>query len=884
MNSATNSSLLRNALAVLLGICWATLSLAQQTNIRGTLRDSAARPVAHASVQLLGPSGRLISFMVSDTGGKFSFVLPDSLKSDQLRLEVNHLGYQKVGQYLVPGKFEYPITLVPQTISLAQVAVKSRPRISAAGDTLLYDIQSFAKGEDRSIGDVIKRLPGMEVDENGLIKFNGKSISNLYIDGDDLLAQRYAVGTRAIPHSMVKGLEVLQNHQERKVLKDKVLSDRVALNLVIKDEAKLNLSGSAKVAAGLPEEIDLEANTILFNKRYKMLNALNGNNTGRDLGTAYSAPGLLGTGTANAPGLPKSRYFFNRSASLNASHLLNTGSEFQWKASADLLVDQNQFTYQNRTDIYAGGDTIRYEEFQNTQSEPFLAGLSLQGRLNKDRYFFNNETSLRYLRERHSAGLNGSTSHMDQSLRNRLKSFSNILEYIPQLAGGNILSLRWQLKYQTAPQELSIQPGIHPEELNHSEPYAATLQYADMPGWETEASMGYRLTKGKISKNFSAAVRIESHDLHSQLRLWQNSGLMRELQGNYQNDLHWKKAEYAVAANLESKTKAWEWVLNLPLSLRRVRYFDRGFQLDESRVYYLFQPSGRIRYKTGPENYVELGYSFQNRTGTLTDLFRGAILRNYRSLYANEAGLLDESGHDLTANYHHRKTLQMLFLHAGINLNRSSASHISSQRVDGQISRIIQLPFANDITRFSAYAGVSKYIFAFGATAGVKVNWNTGRINQFFNGSLLPYRNVTFTISPELEMRLLKTVSLNYRADGRVLRSSAVQVQNAGESSRIYQLDESLGMTLSPSPGFMVRASGRHFLTAESGEPNKHFMFADVFLRYRLNRWKSDIELDVSNIANVRNYQRFSLSANRYTHDQYKLRGRMFLLRYAFNF
>lgn len=75
----------------------------------------------------------------------------------------------------------------------------------------------------------------------------------------------------------------MQSHQPLKVLKDKVMSDRIAVNLVIKEEAKLSMSGQAKLGIGLPHQYDGELNTILFNKKYEMLNVLKGNNVGVDL-------------------------------------------------------------------------------------------------------------------------------------------------------------------------------------------------------------------------------------------------------------------------------------------------------------------------------------------------------------------------------------------------------------------------------------------------------------------------------------------------------------------------------------------------------------------------------------------------------------------------
>src|SRR5690606_7831628 len=170
----------------------------------------------------------------------------------------------------------------------------------------------------RTIEDVIKRLPGMEVNEDGKIKFNGQDISNLYIDGDDLLDDKYAIGTKTIPYAMVKGVEVLQNHQPLKVLKNKVFSDQIAVNLVIKEEAKLKLSTQARLGIGLPQQYEGELNAILFNKKYKMLNVLKGNNTGDDLRSDFNGfnrssllssmgnaqpKALLSAGTTGSPAL-----------------------------------------------------------------------------------------------------------------------------------------------------------------------------------------------------------------------------------------------------------------------------------------------------------------------------------------------------------------------------------------------------------------------------------------------------------------------------------------------------------------------------------------------------------------------------------------------------
>jgi len=127
-----------------------------------------------------------------------------------------------------------------------------RPFLRTTGDTLSYKVSDFSNPQDRVIGDVIKKLPGIDVAKDGKISYNGKAISNLYIGGDNLLDDKYNIATNNIPNGVVDQVQVLQNNQPIKMLRDKVVSDDVALNLTIKKDARLQTVGQETVGAGLP--------------------------------------------------------------------------------------------------------------------------------------------------------------------------------------------------------------------------------------------------------------------------------------------------------------------------------------------------------------------------------------------------------------------------------------------------------------------------------------------------------------------------------------------------------------------------------------------------------------------------------------------------------
>lgn len=355
--------LLRHYISLFILLC-ASFGFAQQQTISGHLSDKqTGQPIASASVSIKSSANKVVAFKVTDKQGRFAIVTTANL--DSASLEVNHLGYKKHSIPLRGKLTGLKVEVELSSIRLADVEVKSRPQIRRIGDTLSYQVNTFAQEEDRSIGDVLKRLPGMEVSESGAIKYLGKSISKFYIDGDDLLDDRYNIGTRTIPHKMVKDIQVLNNHEHLKVLKNKRFTDDVAINLVIKEDAKLKMTSEAQLAAGLPKLYEGELNGILFNKKYKLLNVLSANNSGKDLSSdllghsqndvlrslgATPINTLLGIGTVGAPPVKKSDYFMNRSFGINLNNLANTGNNWQLKSNIQAVTSKDDRSYKPEFD------------------------------------------------------------------------------------------------------------------------------------------------------------------------------------------------------------------------------------------------------------------------------------------------------------------------------------------------------------------------------------------------------------------------------------------------------------------------------------------------------------------------------------------------------
>jgi len=878
---------------------WSMVAFSQTKQIQGTLKTADGEPVSYASVTAKSTHQRVLGFKTSDSDGNFTLSWRDTADISGIRIEVNHIGYKKISIPLSADKNHYDVIMEEQPIDLSEVEVKSRPKISLKGDTLSYDVASFTKPEDRTIGEVLKRMPGIEVEENGQIKYNGKAISNFYVDGDDLLDDKYAIGTKTIPHAMVKDVEVMQNHQPLRVLQGKTLSENVALNLRISDEAKLRLTGQAKPGGGLPGQYDGELNTMLFNKKYKMLNVGKANNVGTDLVTDFTAfnqagrlsnmgnsrpSELLSSGTVGNPALPTSRYYFNNSGSLNTNNLVNLKNGLQLKSNIGLMLDHNDMNYYSAVNVYLADDTIQYTEIQQIDRSPYLVDVSLNAQANKETHYLNNTLKIGYSGEKGTSSLASNAMDMAQHLSNRILDFSNTLEYMSALRNQNILSFNWYFNHFNRPQTLDIQPGINADVLNRGEPFDAVYQYTETPTWFNTLSAGYRIPRGLIMQYYRLSTLNEWQQLHSQLHLTQTTGEQLPYAGSPANNLHWQRHNAQLNATYQLKDGKWETMLSLPFTWQRITYEDVGFALDEQNERLLFNPSFRAKYSTTPEDYISLNYAYTNHMGNINSIYRGAILANYRSLNANDATLEERRTHNMGLNYNFQRNISMLFLNAGINYTHAKSNTIASNVVTDNIINTVLVPYENTISTFSLNAGVSKYVFALGATAALKGSWSTSRVNQLLNGELLPYNHITASIAPSVEARLWDRISLSYEGTGSWTTSRLVAGERAVRmpDRHIQRYDQSLNLMYSPFRNTFLRLNGRHQYTRQAQLEDIRYFFIDANIRYNLNKWNTDLELNITNLGNITEYETYSLSANQFGYSRYDLRGRMAVLKLTF--
>jgi len=870
--------------------CMLMAVLCHAQTIKGTVVDSLNKPVPYASVNL--KSGNLIvAYTTSGEKGAFALQVPSDADKSKLQLEVSSIGYKKDVKAVTNFTTPYNFKLSGAVHQLQTVTIKNnRPQLRLNGDTLSYKVSDFASAQDRVIGDVIKKLPGIDVAKDGKISYNGKAISNLYIGGDNLLDDKYNVATSSIPHGVVDEVQVMENHQPIKMLKDKVVSDDVALNLTIKKDAKLQLVGQETVGAGLPGNYYGELNGMMFKDKYKAINYIKGNNVGTDVSNDLLSHNfsqdpdkpnsILSLGTAGDPDLPRNRYLFNRSGLINLNNLVNLKKDVQLRANLSYFHDGQRQEYNKTSQIKIGGTNINYTENQYNQRRPDVLHGQFLINVNKSNYYLNNSFNTDY---NHNTGYSALISNgvpVNQVLKDNLLDLSNEFNMMRTLKNKNIIEVYSNFNHTTEPENLVIEPNLNPSTFNGGVNYSLLTQNTNIPNWATNNYVSYRVPSGTITQSYRAGFAAIKQTLASDLTVTQLNGTTKLFSDTAKNNLDWRRNRLYGEASYDYPGSVWKVNVTLPLNLQDTHYDDAFYKLDKDLTKLYFNPRASVKFQSGIENYFTANYSFRNSIGNIQDVYRGYILSNYRSIGANNADLTERQSQNAGIGFNYHKAITLFFFGLNASYSHIYANTISSSILNNNITQRIVLPFDNNISTWNFSGNTSKYSFPLRTTFSAGLGYSTTKLNQIQNGQTLPYNTISKSASVGADTKASKAVNFSYRASYSQTLSKSPAVAT---SSKFERLIQSGSVNYAPLTNLFMTVSGDHYYTHQASSNDLTYIFADASLRYKFKKTKLDLEVSAQNLFDTKTYTAIYLSANVYTSSTYTIPGRIVLAKLMFN-
>lgn len=445
------------------------LYVSAQQSVTGVVTDSATHePLPMAAVTLMR-GGKPVEFTNADDKGAFSI----AVKAGDC-LSVSFLGYRKHTVRVSPGQ-HISIQMAPEAFELREVQVKSG-RIAGLRDTISYDLSKFADKRDNSLKDVLKKLPGVDVDKNGKISFNGKDISRFTVEDLDLTGGRYDRLNETLKPEDVGRAEVIQHDQPVKALRDKVFTDDVAMNIKLKPGARdkwmATLRPAADVAFPLKGTEPMGgADVLQIGRKRQSLYDAEYDRSGRDLSRSNDVLAVGGTtGYGSGADVPQwlaqpelaapiddNRLRFNRSYSLNVKHTAKTAKGSDWRITAGYMHSNEEQTTSNTSSYYLNGFTVENtDETDYSLMKRDNVYVDFTSTLNKEKVYGNEYFLAEGTRREgisHIEGTaQGTTAQTVKTPEMRLlNNFSRIFTF-----GDNTLAVRSTADFHYAPFSLNV--------------------------------------------------------------------------------------------------------------------------------------------------------------------------------------------------------------------------------------------------------------------------------------------------------------------------------------------------------------------------------------------------------------------------------------------
>ncbi len=272
-----------------------SLSFSQNITLGGTVKDSLENPLPYANI-LAKPYNlnKNLQFSISDHEGYYELNLA---KGDTFVISVDYMGYKPVEyQFIALKNTIRELVLEQSTEHLGEVVIEMP--VTVKGDTTTYRVDKFVKGNERKLKNVLKRLPGIEVSKNGDVKVQGKKVTNLLVDGKEFFGGNTKLGIENIPMNIVDKVQVLDNYNEVAFLKETSDSDRMAMNILLKEDKKRFVFGDIEAGKGNKNFYKTHANLFYYLPKASINFIGNLNNIGEKV---FSIKDYLSfSGSANA--------------------------------------------------------------------------------------------------------------------------------------------------------------------------------------------------------------------------------------------------------------------------------------------------------------------------------------------------------------------------------------------------------------------------------------------------------------------------------------------------------------------------------------------------------------------------------------------------------
>lgn len=868
-----------------------------QTEISGFITDSLKAPIPFANV-ILKPKDKetLVAFTSSDQNG---YYLLKTDKTGDFVLDFISFSYQKQS---IPISIEtekpktIDVKLTYEPMSLNEVLLEYEASIKKRPDTTTFKASTFLKGNEVVVEDLLKNIPGLTVEEDGTIKVGNREVEKVMVDGDDFFEKGYKLLTKNLNAAAIETVEVYERYSNNRLLKGIEESERVALNLTLKEGQKQQWFGNMSLGYGFITEntYSTRTNLMSFGKKAKYYFLGNLNNVGTDATgdinqlirpSSQNEPGSVGSDenafsflsiNNSSPLIQRRRLNFNNTelASLNA--IFSLSDNMKLKTMGLFNWDENKF-FRNSFQEFLISD----ESF--TITENFDMKKSIFTGLGKVDFNFNisENKMIEYVGKFNNTNTtsNANLTFNDSPTLERLKEQNELLDhkinFTNKFTDTQVLLVTARVLNEKTPQYFSNTQFLF-EDLFPEANQANRVEQTSKNKMFFAGSEAHYLTRQKSGNllELRAGQRYRKDKLASTFSYFNDEAEV--FPEGFSNNLSYEVLEFY------SKLSYLYVYKNLKFSsqIGAHQLFNslKSPENSKKQTPFYLNPSFGFEWAINNRNKISSRYSKTINNSTLEQIYPNFILTSFRNFSSgtNEFEQLKKSAfflkYDL-GNWNEKFHATTTF---GYSKDRDFFSTNSQVRPDFSVSELIKL---SGRTTINANTTINRYLNFVSSNLKVNIGVSNSKFKNIVNDDFRDVNNFFGRYGVELRSGFIGM--FNFHLGTNWTENKTTTNGATFNSTRNLSF---LDFNFNINNNLNLSFQNERYYFKELEPSNNTYYFSDFTVRYAPNNKKFNFMLRGENLFNTKTFQDVFISDIQNSVTSYRLRERTILLSVDFRF
>lgn len=870
-------------------ICYA------QTIIEGYVTDVETSKGVFASVVLKDEQGKIITYTNTKNEGYFEL---KTLSEGVFSLNVSSLSYEAQSKKIeISGtsKIKENFILNPKILELKEVVVQSRRPITIKNDTIIFNADSFKQGNEQVVEDLLKKIPGLNVLTDGTIKIGNQEVEKVMIDGDDFFEKGYKIVTKNMPVNPIDKVELLQNYSNNKHLKGIENSEKVALNLTLKEDAKRIWFGNAFGGYGLVSEnrYEFRANLMNFGKKSKHYFLTNFNNIGIDaVGDInhlirpfrYDEPASLGDNQSvnsllalnyELPNLKKRRVNLNNAEMLSINSIFTLSDKVKLKTLGFLNTDEVDF-FKNSLQQFSVGNTT----FTNTENfvgrKTQLTGfgkIDLTYDISKTKTFeytgkFNKTN------EKNRSDLLFNNDFLNERLNANNQLFDQKVVYTNKFKDNKVFLLSTRYINEKTPQNYSVNQFIFndlfAENANNTKQFSENkMQFAGFEAHLLDKKKNGDLLELKIGNQ----LRID--DLNTRFELLQNDTNL-SLPNGYQNNLTYTTNDLYLSAKYRLKLK--KFTLLTQADAHQLFNQLENFNVKSNQKPFFIMPKIGLDWKINEKNKILTSYSYNTTNAGVLDVYSGFVQTGFRSFSKGLEEFNQLNSSSAILNYTYGSWGDKFFANTFILYSKNNDFFSTNSIIEQNYSQSEKI-IIKDREFLSISSSIDRYFKPIKSNLKINLGATKTNFKNIVNNSNL--REVkNFNADYGFELRSGFRGFFNYHIGSKWNYNEVeTTIKNSFTDNMSF-----LDLSFMFSDKFNIQVQSERYFFGNLDKENNKYYFLDIEARYVIKENKLTFFLSGNNLFNTQTFRNYSISDINISQTEYRLMPRYVLLKMEYRF